>query len=158
MRNTGPASSGKGGKLLLVDDNRMGLAARRTVLEELGYTVAIASGGAGALELAASDDFDILITDWKMPKMDGVELIRQAREQGFEGPAILLSGCPEVNWVKAEDCGADVVIQKSANEITQLASHVKRFLNKKPTRKPPAKQTAGDIAAAKSVKPKSRIS
>lgn len=158
MRNSASASSGKCGKILLVDDHKDGLAARRSVLQELGHCVTTATGGAAALELAAAQAFDLLITDWKMPKMDGVELIRQMREQGFAGPAILLSGHQAVQWLKEDECGADVIVQKNATEITQLVSGVKRLLNKKPTRKPPARQTIAEAEASKTAKPKSKIS
>lgn len=158
MRNSASAVSGKCGKILLVDDHKMGLAARRSVLEELGHCVTTALSGAAALELAAEHSFDLLITDWKMPKMDGVELIRQLREQGFAGPAILLSGHQAVQWLSEEESGADVIVQKNSTEITQLVSGVKRLLNKKPVRKPPARQTISEADAGKATKSKSKIS
>ncbi len=163
MRNSASASSGKCGKILLVDDHKDGLAARRSVLQELGHCVTTATSGAVALELAKATlaegrSFDLLITDWKMPKMDGVELIRQMREQGFTGPAILLSGHQAVQWLKEEECGADLIVQKNATEITQLVSGVKRLLNKKPIRKPPARQTIAEADAGKAAKSKSKIS
>jgi CheY-like chemotaxis protein len=158
MRNSASSSSGKCGKILLVDDHKDGLAARRSVLQELGHCVTTATSGAAALELAAAQSFDLLITDWKMPKMDGVELIRHMRAQGFAGPAILLSGHQAVQWLKEDECGADVIVQKNATEITQLVSGVKRLLNKKPVRKPPARHTIAEVDAGKTAKSKSKIS
>jgi CheY-like chemotaxis protein len=158
MRNAAPANGGKCGKILLVDDHKDGLAARCSVLEELGHSVSTAQSGAAALELAAAQSFDLLITDWKMPRMDGVELIRQMRERGFAGPAILLSGHQAIQWLKEAECGADAIVQKNAGEISLLVSSVKRLLNKKPVRKPPARQIAGESETAKGNKPKSKIS
>ena len=84
-----------GAFILLVDDNRHGLIARRTVLEELGYHVRICESGAEALELFATQPVDLLITDFRMPNMDGVELITRIREMRPELPIILLSGFVE---------------------------------------------------------------
>ncbi len=164
MRNSASANGGKCGKILLVDDHKDGLAARSSVLEELGHSVSTAQSGAAALELAAAlehtaaQSFDLLITDWKMPRMDGVELIRQMRERGFAGPAILLSGHQAIQWLKEDECGADAIVQKNAGEIALLVSSVKRLLNKKPSRKPPARQVAAQADAAKGNKAKSKIS
>jgi hypothetical protein len=60
--------------------------------------------------------------------------------------------------LKEEECGADVIVQKNATEITQLVSGVKRLLNKKPVRKPPARQTIAESEAGKATKSKSKIS
>ncbi len=158
MRNSASANGGKCGKILLVDDHKDGLAARSSVLEELGHSVSTAQSGSAALELAAAQSFDLLITDWKMPRMDGVELIRQMRERGFAGPAILLSGHQAIQWLKEDECGADAIVQKNAGEIALLVSSVKRLLNKKPSRKPPARQVAAQADAAKGNKAKSKIS
>jgi len=137
--------------ILLVDDNKMGLAARRVVLEELGHTVVTAANGQDALNLIEAQSFDLVITDWKMPKLDGIEMIRRLRESQFPSPIILLSGFADNGGISEDKTGADSVVQKSANEVQMLLSAVKRLLSKKPMRKPPAAQPA-----AKTVKPKSK--
>jgi len=138
--------------ILLVDDNKMGLAARRVVLEELGHTVYTAPNGLEALAMIETHVFDLLITDWKMPKLDGIELIRRLRENQFAAPIILLSGFADNSGMREDKSGADAVVQKSANEIQVLLGTVKRLLTRKPVRKPAASQPA-----AKVVKPKTKI-
>jgi len=138
--------------ILLVDDNKMGLAARRVVLEELGHTVVTAVNGLDALAAIEGQVFDLLITDWKMPKLDGIELIRRVRESQNEVPIILLSGFADNTGMREDKTGADAVVQKSANEIQVLLSTVKRLLTRKPARKP-----AGSQAATKAVKPKIKL-
>ncbi|HZS56429.1 MAG TPA: response regulator [Bryobacteraceae bacterium] len=120
--------------ILLVDDNRDGVEARRSVLQELGYTVVSAHCGLEALKTAAEQDFDLIITDFKMEPMDGLELIAKLREQKFENPIILLTGFAESLGLRAENTSANVVIQKSANEVSNLVRHTKRLLQ--PPRKP----------------------
>lgn len=138
--------------ILLVDDNKMGLAARRVVLEELGHTVVTASNGQDALNAVGAQTFDLVVTDWKMPKMDGIELIRRLREIQFAAPIVLLSGFADNAGMREDKTGADAVVQKSANEVQVLLSTVKRLLTRKPARKPPTSQTP-----AKAAKPKTRL-
>ncbi|MBV9157963.1 MAG: response regulator, partial [Acidobacteriaceae bacterium] len=52
--------------ILLVDDNQDGTVARRSVLEELGYNVISASCGLDALQQVQNQNFDLIITDYKM--------------------------------------------------------------------------------------------
>ena len=79
-------------RILLVDDNANGLKARRTVLEELGYAIVTASNGYDALERFAPEKFDLVVTDYKMPRMDGLELIVHLRKLAPELPIVLISG------------------------------------------------------------------
>jgi two-component system response regulator HydG len=120
--------------VLLVDDNSDGVVARRTVLEELGYTVMASSSGVSALELVEKHRFDLIITDYRMPGMDGVALIGALRERGFEKPIILISGFLAHLGLSEKTTGADLLVQKSANEIDNLVRGVKRLLStpKKP--------------------------
>jgi CheY-like chemotaxis protein len=126
--------------ILLVDDNKMGLAARRSVLEELGHTVVTANNGLDGFEKASAQKFDLVVTDWKMPKVDGLELIRRLRDGVHSGPIILLSGFADGAGLREESSGADAVVQKSANEIQMLLRAVKSLLSKKAPRKPPARE------------------
>src|SRR5689334_20338767 len=115
--------------VLLVDDNVDGVVARRTVLEELGYTVLASSSGSNALEMVEKHRFDLIITDYRMPGMDGVALIAALRSRGFEKPIILISGLLAHLGLNERTTGADLLIQKSANEIDNLVRGVKRLLN-----------------------------
>jgi len=120
--------------VLLVDDNLDGVVARRTVLQELGYTVMASSSGTHALEIVKEHRFDLIITDYRMPGMDGVALIAALRQRGFDKPIILISGLLTHLGLNERTTGADLLVQKSANEIDNLVRGVKRLLNtpKKP--------------------------
>ena len=125
--------------ILLVDDNRDGLLVRRAVLEELGYGVSIAINGDEGLILFESAHFDVVVTDYRMPRMNGAELIQRIRKLNPNARIILLSGFVEPLGLTEENTGADVVIAKSSNEPAHLTRWVKRLLNRA-TRKPPAAQ------------------
>ena len=114
--------------ILLVDDNQDGVIARRSVLEELGYQVISAGCGRDALQALEEHDVDLVITDYKMSPIDGLEFIDTVRERGYQKPIILLSGFAESLGFRRDTSGADAVIQKSANEISQLVRCTKRLL------------------------------
>jgi two-component system, chemotaxis family, sensor kinase CheA len=138
--------------ILLVDDNRNGLAARRTLMEELGHTVLTAVNGVDALgvwERAQSEGqaVDLLITDWQMPKMDGVALVAEMRSRSFAAPVILMSGYPEISQMREDQVGVDAIVLKTATEVQALLSTVKRLLTRKPARKPVGSQTSAQTAA-----------
>lgn len=125
-------------RILIVDDNDFGLVARKGVLSELGHEIVTAPDPGKALELCATQNFDLIVTDYKMPVMNGVEFIAQLRKQNKTVPIILLSGFTETLGLSQANTGADIVIQKSSNEVTQLIRAVNRLL--KPLKKPVGSQ------------------
>lgn len=139
-------------RILLVDDNQQGLAARKSVLEELGYLITTASSGQDALEQLSRRTHDLIVTDYKMPKMNGKELIERVRKQAPLIPVILLSGFVDALGLDEKSTGADVVIQKSANEVAHLVRSVRRLSTRKPPRKPAAIEQSPAAAARARVK------
>ncbi|MDP8981273.1 MAG: response regulator [Acidobacteriota bacterium] len=127
--------------ILLVDDNNMGLMARKTVLQELGHRVITALNAHDALEVCGKQRFDLLITDYKMPKMNGVELIRELRKVQPQVSVILISGFTDTLGLNEANTGADVVIQKSANEVSHLVRSVNRLM-RPASKKPPGSQSS----------------
>jgi CheY-like chemotaxis protein len=140
-------------QILIVDDNRQGLIARKALLEEQGYKIWTATGGEEALELFSEEQFDVVVTDYKMPRMNGGELIRRIRAIQAEARIILVSGYVDLLGLNEQLTGADLVITKNAGEVGNLIRSVKRLLAqpaaKAPARKPPA-------SAASAKKPKAK--
>lgn len=80
-------------RILLADDEVMVRETLAAALEDAGYIVLIAEGGAEALDLLRSPTIvDILVTDLSMPGIDGLALIREAQRQRPGLPAVLLTG------------------------------------------------------------------
>src|SRR5579872_7346446 len=129
------------GTILIVDDNALGLIARKGVLAELGHAIETSSVPEDALALCKQRKFDLIVTDFKMPNMNGIEFIRQLRLANIQVPVILLSGFTDTLGLSEHNTGADAVIQKSANEVGHLIRSVNRLLkSKKPHRKPPGSE------------------
>ena len=128
--------------ILLVDDNRDGLLVRCSLLQEIGYRVESAQNGEEGLKLFNSGNFDIVVTDYRMPRMNGVELIQNLRKVNPNVRVILLSGFVEPLGLTEENTGADVVIIKSSNEAAHLVRWVRRLVNRGSARKPPGTQAA----------------
>jgi CheY-like chemotaxis protein len=124
--------------VLLVDDHAAGLKARKAILEELGYRVATAPGAEEALKECAKTAFDILVTDYKMPRVNGIQLIAKIRDMRPEMPIILLSGYADILGLTEEETGADLVLAKDAREVERLIRGVARLLRHKLPKKPPA--------------------
>jgi CheY-like chemotaxis protein len=127
-------------RILLVDDNRSGLMARRVVLEELGYLTDGAVDARKALELFRTEHYDLVVTDYKMPGMNGVELIEKLREERSGIPVVLISGFVDALGLTESSTGANAVIMKSANEVQHMIRAANRLL--KAPRKPPMRERA----------------
>jgi two-component system CheB/CheR fusion protein len=80
--------------VLLVDDTEDALETFRYLLEHAGYRVSCAASAPEAIALTERQDFDLLISDVGMPKMDGYELMRELRKRQRTAalPAIALTG------------------------------------------------------------------
>ncbi len=127
--------------VLLVDDNRDGLLVRRALLEEQGYQVSVAGSGEEGLKLFKGFHFDVVVTDYRMPSMNGVEFIGRIRQEQPQARVVLLSGLAESLALTEDNTGADAVITKNSREAAQLVRWVKRLIQRGPSRKPPGSQS-----------------
>jgi len=126
--------------VLLVDDNRDGLLARKSLLEEQGFITTTAINGEEAFEALSKVTFDLMVTDFRMPKMNGIELIRRVRPLHPALRIIMLSGFVEALGLDEKSTGADIVIAKGSNEISHLLRSVARLLARNVARRPPGSQ------------------
>ncbi len=101
-------------RILLVDDDAAGRTALRRALQRMNYEVEAHASGAPALEsLGDGSDFDLVITDIKMPGMDGLELLRRVKETSAELPVILITAFGTIeNAVEAISKGASDYLTK----------------------------------------------
>lgn len=103
-------------RLLVVDDHPMMVKMLRNILRQLGFNnVVTAEDGAKALEIIRSEKIDLVITDWNMPEMSGLELLHAIREDDSskEIPVIMVTAEGlEENVVEAVKTGVDNFIVK----------------------------------------------
>ena len=113
---------------------------RRLLLEEEGYGVHVAANGEEGMKAFAACAYDVVVTDYRMPRMDGVEMIAEIRKISPQARVILLSGFMEPLGLTTENTGADVVLAKNSTEPANLKRAIKRLVSRPPARKPPASQ------------------
>jgi two-component system NtrC family response regulator len=77
--------------ILVVDDEKNYLRVLSAVLEDEGYEVLTALGGQEALEIQKSSDLDLILTDMKMPGMDGIELLEHVKAMDADLPLIMMT-------------------------------------------------------------------
>ena len=83
-------------KVLLVDDEQDFLKLMSKLITSWGYEVVAASGGQEALEMCVNQRPDVLILDYLMPDINGVELLRKMRSSGIRAPAIIFTANPTI--------------------------------------------------------------
>jgi YesN/AraC family two-component response regulator len=80
------------GNLLIVDDEVDLSEAMKELLEEEAHQIYTAANGQEGLEILSCYSIDCVVSDVKMPVMDGLKLIKEARLQGFDVPFIFFTG------------------------------------------------------------------
>lgn len=122
--------------VLIVDDERPIVDILKYNLEKDGYTTIEAYDGAQALELAISQNPDIILLDVMLPKMDGFEVCRKVREKRPSVPILMLTAREEeVDKVLGLELGADDYITKPFS-VRELMARVKANLRRSNAEQP----------------------
>ena len=106
--------------ILVVDDDPGMLAVASEELQANGYAVIEAGDGAQALSALEVAQVDLIISDLEMPRMNGLELVREIRALANDAlsqtPVIMLTGRGDDKAIQAAfDCGASSFVQKPVN-------------------------------------------
>ena len=100
-------------RLLVVEDNRALVGNLFEYFEPRGHQLDAAPDGLVGLHLAATQEYDAIILDWMLPRLDGVELLRKLREHGVGTPVIMLSARDELpDKIAGFRAGADDYLTK----------------------------------------------
>jgi len=101
------ADSGFKASVLVVDDDPDVLRGVCRFLRSQGYSVTSTNNGAEAARFVHGRSFDVIVSDIKMPGMDGIQLLREVREHDLHVPVVLVTGEPAVSTaVQALEYGA----------------------------------------------------
>jgi two-component system, NtrC family, response regulator HydG len=122
------------GRILVVDDEPSARSGMEKLLSQEGYDVSVAADGPSALAIAADSPPDVVITDLKMPKMDGVALLGKLREQDRDLPVIMVTAFGDVgSAVNAMRAGAADYLTKPV-DFDALAMAIERALERRELR------------------------
>jgi CheY-like chemotaxis protein len=98
-----------GGRVLVVEDDERVRGALCDYLEELGYTTEAAANGPEALARFATTEYRLVVADYRMPGLTGLDVVRQIRSRAPGLPVIIVSGYTrEFEW-QARDLGIPVI-------------------------------------------------
>jgi len=114
-------------RILIADDSATTREIEKSILESYGYSVDIAADGMEGLEMAKSFNYDLVITDAEMPRLDGFSLIQQLRnEQGYaHTPIILVTSLDkEEDKKRGIAAGANAYIVKGTFDQSALMDSV----------------------------------
>ncbi len=121
-------------KILVVDDEEGARELFHTILTDEGYAVTLAHNGEQALEEFKSNAFDLVVTDIKMPTMDGLQLLQEIRKVGSKADVIMVTAYGEVeSYLKAMSLGAAEYINKPIR-IKELKRIVHKVLTERKAR------------------------
>ena len=132
-------------RILIVEDEAYLARMIARVLGEEGYAAETAETGSSGLTRGLSEQFDLLIVDWMLPDLDGIQVVRGLRSAEVNVPILMLTARTQIeDRVSGLDAGADDYLSKPF-AFPELLARV-RALTRRPHRQPgEAVVKAGDI-------------
>ena len=131
-------------KILLIEDEKKVANFVRSGLKSEGFTVDLAGDGEEGLFLARDGDFDLIVLDILLPKLDGITLCKKLRAEGKTVPIIMLTAKDSVeDRVRGLDAGADDYLTKPFSFAELLARA--RALTRRHKAAGQEKLTVGDL-------------
>jgi two-component system alkaline phosphatase synthesis response regulator PhoP len=123
--------------LVVEDDPSISLGLRMNLSAE-GYEVGVAEDGRGGLDRILADQWDVVILDVMLPKLNGFEVVRHMRSAGNETPVLMLSAkSAEADKVMGLELGAEDYITKPFG-IAEVLARIKVALRRRPRSPAPA--------------------
>jgi two-component system OmpR family response regulator len=100
-------------RILIIEDDREAASYLTKAFREAGHVADHVADGLDGYAMAESGEYDVLVVDRMLPKLDGLSLIRSLREQGIETPVLILSALGQVDdRVKGLRAGSDDYLSK----------------------------------------------
>ena len=117
-------------KILLVDDDLVLVELLTKALTQQNYAIDVATDGEQGWIYGSTYTYDLIILDWYLPKLDGVQLCQRFRANNYNTPIILLtSRSGSSNKIKGLDAGADDYICKPF-DVEELAARIRALLRR----------------------------
>jgi len=117
-------------RILLVEDERKVASFVARALREQAYAVDVAETGERALELASETDYDTILLDLRLPRLDGIQVCQELRRRGVNSPVLMLTARGMVEQrVEGLDAGADDYLTKPF-ALVQLLARVRALVRR----------------------------
>lgn len=117
-------------KILVVEDDSRIATPIKEDLEQQNYVVDVAEDGEAALQISTAEDYDLILLDIMLPKVNGIEVCQTLRRRGFRGPVMILTASGSTrDKVIGLDCGADDYLVKPI-DIEELGARVRALLRR----------------------------
>ena len=128
--------------LVVEDERRLAENVARALREGAGYAVDIAPDGEQGLFLAESGDYDLLLLDLMLPKLDGFGLLTRYRKQDRATPVLVLTARDEKEWVvRMLNAGADDYVAKPF-DLGELLARAKALVRRGKGQRSPVLEVA----------------
>ena len=109
-------------RILIVEDEKRLAEALEHILKKNNYTVDVVYDGEDGLDYIESGIYDVVVLDNMLPKMNGVDILREIRREGMDVPVIMLTALGEISdKVRGLDAGADDYLAKPFDTVELLA-------------------------------------
>src|SRR3954451_21550076 len=127
---SGVIESKNGHRILVVDDERSIVDAVATALRYEGYQVEEAHTGREALTSVAESEPDLVVLDWMLPDIEGIEVGRRLRDQGLKSAVLFLTAKDATeNKVEALRAGGDDYVTKRFS-LGEIAARIQAILRR----------------------------
>ena len=125
-----PDTQQKEKRILLIEDDHVYRTLLLSTLRTMGFKCSFCVDGDQAIKTLTREKFDLLICDYLLPGTNGVEIIRLARNQGIDTPALLITNYPtEVMHISNKALGRTKIISKTSFNPENILKIVQGSMN-----------------------------
>lgn len=133
-------------RVLVIEDDRKAAEYMQKGLQESGYLVELAGDGIEGLGMAQSGEFDVLVVDRMLPRLDGLSLVAKLRAGGGETPVLFLSALGQVDdRVKGLKAGGDDYLAKPY-AFTELLARIEALVRRRAPQQVETRLQVADLA------------
>lgn len=117
-------------RILIVDDDQALVELLTKTLSQQNYSIDVATDGEQGWIYGSTYTYDLIILDWHLPKLDGIQLCQRFRSHSYDTPILLLTArSGSQNKIKGLDAGADDYICKPF-DVEELAARIRALLRR----------------------------